>query len=148
MYSILVLVLGTTDGFLSFFPASLPQPFHRRSHSNFLLGQTHDFRFLSSTSALASHYSVSISSFPLYPASPHSGFTSARFSSRLHDFPLLSSLISYALLPGSCTQLPVCFLSSFPVSLPQLFHRCLPYAIAIGLFPSPPLSFVRFSFRF
>ena len=34
------------------------------------------------------------------------------------------------------TRLSVCFLSSFPVSLPQPFHRC---------FPSFPLSFVRFS---
>ena len=34
------------------------------------------------------------------------------------------------------TRLPVRFLSSFPVSLPQLFHRC---------FPSLPLPLVRFS---
>ena len=34
------------------------------------------------------------------------------------------------------TRLSVRFLSSLPVSLPQLFHRC---------FPSFPLSFVRFS---
>ena len=34
------------------------------------------------------------------------------------------------------TRLPVRFLSSFPVSLPQPFHRC---------FPSYPLSLVRFS---
>ena len=27
----------------------------------------------------------------------------------------------------------VCFLSSFPVSLPQPFHRCFPYAFAFGL---------------
>ena len=37
------------------------------------------------------------------------------------------------------------FLSPFPDSLPQLFLRCLPYALAFGLFPSDPLSFVRFS---
>ena len=34
------------------------------------------------------------------------------------------------------TRLPVRFLSSFPVSLPQPFHRC---------FPSFPLPYVRFS---
>ena len=37
------------------------------------------------------------------------------------------------------------FLSPFPDSLPQLFLRCLPCALAFGLFPSVPLSFVRFS---
>ena len=37
------------------------------------------------------------------------------------------------------------FLSPFPDSLPQLFLRCLPCASAFGLFPSDPLSFVRFS---
>ena len=39
----------------------------------------------------------------------------------------------------------VCFLSPFPDSLPQPFLRCLPYALAFGLFPSAPLSFVRFA---
>ena len=33
------------------------------------------------------------------------------------------------------TQLSVCFLSSLPASLPQLFHRCFPLAFAFGLFP-------------
>ena len=34
------------------------------------------------------------------------------------------------------TRLPVCFLSPFPDSLPQLFLRCLPCAFAFGLSPS------------
>ena len=34
------------------------------------------------------------------------------------------------------TRLSVCFLSSFPVSLPQLFHWCFPFAFAFGLSPS------------
>ena len=51
-------------------------------------------------------------------------------------FPVPSCLVSHAVLPGFGTWLSVCFLSSFPVSLPQPFHRC---------FPSFPLSFVRFS---
>ena len=46
-------------------------------------------------------------------------------------FPVLSCLVSRAFFPGSGTRLSVCFLSSFPVSLPQPFHRC---------FPSFPLS--------
>ena len=37
------------------------------------------------------------------------------------------------------------FLSPFPDSLPQLFLRCLPCALAFGLSPSVPLSFVCFS---
>ena len=55
-------------------------------------------------------------------------------------FPFLSGLISHAFLPGSCTRLPVCFLSPFLASLPQLFHECLPCAFAFGLF--------QVSFRF
>ena len=38
-------------------------------------------------------------------------------------FPVLSSLISHAFFPGSRTRFSVGFLSSFPASLPQLFHR-------------------------
>ena len=41
-------------------------------------GSTLDFRFLSSASALASHYSASVSSFPFFPLPPHSGFHGAR----------------------------------------------------------------------
>ena len=41
-------------------------------------------------------------------------------------FPVLSCLVSRAFLPGFGTWLSVCFLSSFPVSLPQPFHRCFP----------------------
>ena len=43
------------------------------------------------------------------------------------------------------TRLSVCFLSSLPVSLPQLFHRCFPFAFAFGLSPFDPFPFVRFS---
>ena len=42
------------------------------------------------------------------------------------------------------TQLSVCFLSPFLDSLPQLFLKCLPFALAFGLFPFLPLSFVCF----
>ena len=41
-------------------------------------GSTLGFRSLSVTSALASHYSASVSSFPLFPFPPHSGFPGAR----------------------------------------------------------------------
>jgi len=36
---------------------------------------------------------------------------------------------------ASRTRLSVCFLSSFPASLPQLLHRCFPLALAFGLSP-------------
>ena len=42
---------------------------------------------------------------------------------RFLAFPVLSNLISHAFFPGSRTWLSVGFLSSFPASLPQLFHR-------------------------
>ena len=47
--------------------------------------------------------------------------------------------------PVLVLSIAVRFLSPFPVSLPQLFHRCLPFAFAFGLSPSVPLSFVHFS---
>ena len=59
-----------------------------------------------------------------------------RFRSRFHGSPRSSRPGFPYLAPGSRTRLPVCFLSSYPASLPQLFHRC---------FPSFPLPLVRFS---
>ena len=44
------------------------------------------------------------------------------------------------------TRLSVCFLSPFPDSLPQLFLRCFPFALAFGLSPSVPLDDLRFPF--
>ena len=40
------------------------------------------------------------------------------------------------------------FLSPFPDSLPQLFLRCLPCAVALGLFPFSPAVFRPLTFRF
>ena len=124
-----------------FAPAAVPQviPFWISPP-----GPVPDFRILSFASVLASHYSASVSSFPPSPLPPHSGFRSSRLRSRFPGSPFLSGLISHAFLPGSRTRLSVCFLSSFLVSLPQLFHECLPSAFAFGLFPVPPVSFVPF----
>ena len=108
-------------------------------------GSTPDFRWMTSASVLASHYSASVSSFPPSLLPPHSGFRSSRLRSRFPGFPFLSGPISRAFLPGSRTRLPVRFLSSFLASLPQLFHECLPSAFAFGLFPFLPVSFVPFS---
>ena len=85
------------------FSGSLPLPFVR-------------FRF-------PSGYSAFCSSFPLFRLPPLRGFRRARFRSRFFAFPVLPSLVSHAFFPGSRTRLSVGFLSSFPASLPQLFHR-------------------------
>ena len=125
-----------------FAPAAVPQVIPFRISSP---GPVPDFRFLSSASVLASHYSASVSSFPPSPLPPHSGFRSSRLRSRFPGFPSRSSLISHAFAPGSRTRLSVRFLSSFLASLPQLFHECLPSAFAFGLSPSDTLPFARFS---
>ena len=104
-----------------------------------------DFRFLTSASVLASHYSASASSFQFFPLSPHSGSFGAQFRSRFPVFLRSLRPISRACFPDSLTRLPVCFLSPFLASLPQLFHECLPSAFAFGLLPSDPLPFVCFS---
>lgn len=111
-------------------------PLSRPCAASASLSDPRCFRSLSVASVLGSDYSASVSSFPfssrfrLTVASPV-----LRFRSRFHGFPRSSSLVSRAFIPGSRTRLPVCFLSSFPVSLPQPLLRC---------FPSFPLPYVRF----
>ena len=136
MSSFQVLVLGFL--FVSFRSSLL------RSHSCFTgvslcysLGLVLDFHFLSSISVLVLNYSASVSSVLFFLFLPLSGFSSASvLPFGFTVFPILSCLISHAFFYGSDTWLSVCFLSSFPVSLPQPFHRC---------FPSFPLPLVRFS---
>ena len=83
--------------------------------------------FLSSVSFSLLATSLSVSSFLFLLALPHSGFSNVSvLPFGFTVFPILSCLISHAFLLGSDTWLSVCFLSSFPVSLPQLFHRCFP----------------------
>ena len=50
--------------------------------------------------------------------------------------------------PVPRTRLPVCFLSPLPDSLPQLFLRCLPCALAFGTFCFRSTFFRLFPFRF
>ena len=131
-----------------FAPAAVPQviPFQIAPP-----GPVPDFRFLIKASVLASHYSASVSSVQFFPFSPHSGFPGAQFRSRFPGFPFLSDPISRAFLPGSRTRLPVCFLSSFPVSLPQLFHWCFPsfpLSLLFRAFPFPLGFFRPLRFRF
>ena len=121
--------------FLSLYPDLLPQLLIRWSLKISLLGQILDFHFLSSASVLEPHYSASVSSVPFLP-----GFISqwivqcSSLPFRFDVFPISSYLISHAALHGSRTWLSVCFLSSFPASLPQLFHRCFPLSTSLRLF--------------
>ena len=97
--------------------------------------------FLSSVSFSLLATWLSVSSVLFFLALPHSGFSNVSvLPFGFTVFPILSCLISHAFLLGSDTWLSVCFLSSFPVSLPQLFHRCFPFG-----FTRRDLSF---AFRF
>ena len=115
--------------FLSSFPASLPQPFGRCSS----LALTQDvspwlpfsfvhFRFrFSTTQLLLLHFLLSTVS----ASQLASSVSQIRF--RFSVLPLPSSLVSRAFCPILSTLLSVCFISSFPASLPQPFHRCFPF---------------------
>ena len=77
-----------------------------------------------------------------FPSLPHSGFSGAPFLlSLLWLSPFFPTWFPVSSFPVLCTRLSVSFLSSLPVSLPQLFHRCFPFAFAFGL--SPHLAFFR-----
>ena len=139
-------VLGTwlSVCFLSLLPDSLPQlflrcfPFSVSSRPLLFRAFPLPFCFLSSASVPPPATQLSVSSFPFsscFSLTVASSGDPSAFTSLV--FPVLSSLISHAFLPGSGTQRPVCFLSPFLASLPQLFHECL-----------PDLSFRHFPFRF
>ena len=136
--------------FVSFRPTLLRS--HSRSTGACLLLSLSAFSLLFPLSFVrffsGSDYSARCSSFPLFPVSPLRGCPGARLRFRFLAFPVLSSLISHAFLPGSGTQLPVCFLSPFPDSLPQLFLRCFPCALAFGLSPFLSAFFRPLLFRF
>ena len=84
-----------------------------------------------------------LSSFFLSP--PHSGFPNAPSPLSLPWLsPFLPTWFPVPSLSVLRTRLPVRFLSSLPVSLPQPFHRCFPPALAFGLSPFLLHSFVRF----
>ena len=109
----------------------------------------HPIRFLSSASLPVPASQPSVSSFPSLPGfALQLAFPVLRFRSRFPSFPFLSGLISHVFRPGSRTRLPVCFLSPFPDSLPQLFLRCLPPALAFRIFCFLSASFRPLLLRF
>ena len=89
---------------LSVFSASLPLSFVRFSSAS---GYSAFCFFLSVLPVSASQWLLRC---------PSSAFAS-------YVFPVLSCLISHAFFPGFVLGFSVRFLSSFPASLPQLFHR-------------------------
>ena len=62
------------------------------------------------------------------------------------DLPLSPCLVSHTVLPVLLIQLAVCFLSLFPASLPQPFHRCslLRPFVSSGSFPRKPMPLASF----
>ena len=106
------------------------------------------FSFLSSASVLDSDYSASVLPFLLFPVPPHSCFPSARLRSRFLGFPFLSSLISRAFLPGSCTWLRCSFLFTLPCFAPTAVPQVLIFRFHFRYFPLPThfLSSVYLSF--
>ena len=150
MPSFQVFVLGSTVGFLSPFPDSLPQLVLRCLPCAFAFGLSPFIRLSFVYLFSGSGYSAFVSSFPLssclclttaFPVLPFC----FRFFGLPRSFrPGLPCLIPRFFVLG----FSVSFLSLFPDSLPQLFLRCLPYACAFGLFPFRSASFRPLLFRF
>ena len=111
--------------FLSSFPASLPQPFSRCSS----LALTQDVSPWLPFSFVHFRVRFSTTQLLLLPflfstvSASQLASSASQFHFRFTVFPLSSSLVSHAFRPIPSTQLSVCFLSSYPASLPQLFHR-------------------------
>ena len=167
MPSFQVLVLGSTVCFLSPFPDSLPQLFLRCFPFAFAFGlsPSNPLSFVRFSSG--SGYSASVSSFPLFPASPHSGFSGVPFRSRFFGFPrsfrpgfpcLLSRLFVLSFLfvsfrpslirSHSCSSgaYLMLSLSVFPLPIRFLSSASLPVlttqsaVLPFLLFPVPPYS--------
>ena len=134
--------------FLSPFPASLPtavpQVLARRSHSGVLLC----FRCLSARF----HFRLRLLGLPLF-LSDFPRLASrwllryCRFCFRFFGFPFRPPWFPMKSFRFVCTWLSVCFLSSFPASLPTAVPLVLAFRSPSGVSPLPPLSFVRFRFR-
>ena len=135
MLSFPVLRTRLSVRFLSSFPVSLPQLFHR-CFPSFPLSFV---RFSS-----GSGYSASVSSFPFFPASPHSCLSGAAplpsgfltFHFRSARFPVLPFRFSYS---AFCL-----FPFVLPGFAPTAVSPVLPLCFRLRAFPSLTLPFVRF----
>ena len=147
MPSFQVPVLGFAVRFLSLFPASLPQPFHRCLPSVFTSGIFHfrpaSFRPLAFRFQLLS---LLLLPFLLFPVPPRSGFPSARFHFRFLGFPFLPRP-DFSCLPSRFLYSALLMVSFHP----SLIHSrsCSSGAylmLSLSVFSaSVPLSFDRFS---
>ena len=137
MPSFRVPVLGFPVCFLLPFPDSLPQLF-LRCLPYALCFRSFPFRSAFFRLLLFRFWLLSLLCFlsAFFPFLPHSGSAVCQLRLSLCWFsPFFKNPVSRVFLCGSRTQLSVSFLSSFPASLPQLFHRCLPYALNFRYFP-------------
>ena len=146
MPSFQVPVLGFAVRFLSLFPASLPQPFHRCLPSVLTSGIFHFqstffrpllFHFqLLSLLFLPFLFLPVLASQWLRPCAP-SAFASLAF-------PVLSDLVSRVFLPGS-SYLAFCSFPFIPPGFaPTAVPPVLPLCSRFRAFPSLPFSFVHF----
>ena len=127
--------------FFSPFPDSLPQLFLRCFPFALAFGLSASGPITFVLFPSASSYLASVSSFPISSRFPlTAGLLRCALSALASlAFPVLSNPVSRVVFPGFRTRLSVCFLSSFPASLPQLFHRCFPFSaffrpLLFGLF--------------
>ena len=128
MHSFRFSVLGSTVCFFSPFPVSLPQLFHRCLPLLSLRYFPFSFRILSFASGSLPATWLTVSSVPfirVFCLTAASSLLPFRFRLLAFLFPIC--LVSRASLPILCTWLSVCFLSSFPASLPRLFRWCSPF---------------------
>ena len=107
------------------------------------------FRSLSVASVLDSDYSASALPFRLFPVPPRSCFPGAPSPLSLPELsPFSPSRFPVTSFPALVLGLAVRFLSLFPASLPQPFHRCLPSVLTFGIFHFRSTFFRPFFFRF
>ena len=105
--------------------------------ASFPLSDLRCFGFLSSAAVLDSDYSASVLPFLPFPVPPHSCFPGARLGSRLLGFLFLSSLVSRAFLPDSCTQLRCSFPFTLPRFAPTAVPQVLTFRSRLRYFPLP-----------
>ena len=151
MPSFQIPVLGSTVGFLSPLPDSLPQLFLRCFPYAYAFGlfcfRSDFFRPLPFRFRLLGFLFLPFLFLPVFP-SQWVFFGAASWPFGFLAFPLPFHPVSRVSLSFLRTRLSVRFLSSFPVSLPQPFHWCFPFALAFGLFPSLSAFFRPLLFRF
>ena len=136
--------------FLSYFPVSLPQLFHRCfPFGSLLWDQRLAFTHLSTASALASHYSASVLPFPSLPRfASQLAFQVLRICFSFFGF-LLSVPPGFPCVPFRFWYLAFClFPFALPCFAPTAVRQVLAFRFPSGILLGFRLSFVHFHFRF